>query len=170
MAMASASGTTMTATEIGIVGFPRQPAFSAYATAVNNVTGDNTTYSIINNNEYYDIGSNYNAGTGIFTAPADGLYAFTAVIGISQSSINSSMQAAAVSFQVVGSSLQAGENVCIRNDPYATKGSEYDVNISNQFYLYSGDTVQPSIRINSSTKTCDLLGSGITSFSGVKLA
>ena len=41
------------------------------------VTGDGSDYSIIYETESYDVGSNYNAATGRFTAPVTGKYFFT---------------------------------------------------------------------------------------------
>lgn len=54
-----------------------QPQFSAYrSTTVNNVTGNGANYLIIFDSENYDIGSNYNTGNGLFTAPVAGYYLF----------------------------------------------------------------------------------------------
>ncbi len=54
-----------------------QPAFSAYLlTTVANVTGNGAAYTIIFDTESFDQGSNFNSGTGIFTAPTTGMYLF----------------------------------------------------------------------------------------------
>lgn len=56
---------------------PYQPAFFGYRSSnVANITGTGTVYSIVFNNEYFDIASEYDTGTGIFTANQTGNYYF----------------------------------------------------------------------------------------------
>lgn len=56
---------------------PLQPCFLAYNSATDSdVTGDNTTYTIVCDTEVYDQGADYNNGTGVFTAPVTGRYQF----------------------------------------------------------------------------------------------
>jgi len=54
------------------------PAFSAWLSATQtNVTGDGTVYSMVYDTEIYDQGADYNAATGVFTAPVKGKYLLT---------------------------------------------------------------------------------------------
>lgn len=61
----------------GVYSAPNIPAFAAYVSAnINNVTGNNTTYTVLFDAEIFDQNSNYAPGTGIFTAPVTGRYLF----------------------------------------------------------------------------------------------
>lgn len=55
-----------------------QPAFlyNLNSSTSNNVTGDGTTYTVLPATQKFDQGSNFNTGTGTFTAPITGKYQF----------------------------------------------------------------------------------------------
>ena len=56
---------------------PNAPAFSARLTTdLTNVTGDGTIYTVVFPTTIFDRDSNFNTGTGVFTAPVTGLYQF----------------------------------------------------------------------------------------------
>lgn len=59
---------------------------SAYlsSTAANVIGNDGTFYTIVFDTELYDVGGNYNASTGEFTAPFAGLYEVKAAVGFNQ--------------------------------------------------------------------------------------
>lgn len=57
--------------------------FLAYvSSSVTNVTGDGTYYTILQDSELFDDGSNFAPGTGTFTAPVTGKYHFGAACGL----------------------------------------------------------------------------------------
>ena len=59
------------------------PDFFAYSTTnASNVTGNGTTYAIVYQAEDWDIGNDFNTGTGVFTAPIDGIYGFEWVVAL----------------------------------------------------------------------------------------
>ena len=79
------SGITITpsanAITIATVGGASGPSFFAYMTnTVSNVTGSGEVYQIIYDTTISNLGGAFNPGTGVFTAPAAGLYNFS--IGI----------------------------------------------------------------------------------------
>ncbi len=59
-----------------------QPAFRAYNSALTDVTGDGTTYTVVFANEAYDQNNDFD-GTSTFTAPTAGRYLLTALISVS---------------------------------------------------------------------------------------
>lgn len=70
-----------------------QPAFSAYlsaSTANNKIGNGSTFYTVLFDTKIFDQGTNYNTGTGVFTAPVTGKYMFI-VQCTAQGNINSSM-------------------------------------------------------------------------------
>lgn len=78
-ALASATGTIISALDTGEITQPLQPAFNAYNSVTDaNVTGDGTGYTIIFDTVRFDQNSDYNNGTGVFTAPVTGRYMFSA--------------------------------------------------------------------------------------------
>jgi hypothetical protein len=56
-------------------------AFSAYLTGTqSDVTGDATLYTVVCDATYVNLGSGYNTGTGVFTAPTAGNYQFNTTV------------------------------------------------------------------------------------------
>jgi hypothetical protein len=73
-----------TASTLEIFSITDDSYFVAYLdTTASNVTGNNTIYTVIPNNTIVDINSDYNPATGVFTAPANGVYAFTGAWALS---------------------------------------------------------------------------------------
>lgn len=59
----------------GVITNSSQPVFySNLSVPAVNATGDGTTYQIVFNNINYQVGTGYNNGTGVFTAPVTGHY------------------------------------------------------------------------------------------------
>lgn len=86
IAASTALGATnvITSTTGGQLNYPKQSAFSARITATTGgVTGNNTVYNVIFGTKIFDINSDYNATTGIFTSPQSGIYEFLVNIDFS---------------------------------------------------------------------------------------
>jgi hypothetical protein len=155
--LGSASGSVITASDGGTVQKPLQPGFCATSSAtISDVTGDGTCYTIVFNTESYDIGANYNNGTGIFTAPVTGKYLFT--------NTNYTWGVLAGAYGLGGIRSTFGYAI------YDGKYYEINENYYNRFscsqlcQLTAGDTAYAFIRILGMTKTVDIEVGGF--FSG----
>lgn len=60
---------------------PNMPAFLATkSSSSSNVTGDGTLYTVVCDTEVYDRGSDYNSGTGVYTASVTGVHRFDVAV------------------------------------------------------------------------------------------
>lgn len=148
--------------------------FSAYlSTTATDVTGDGTAYTIIFDSTYSNTGTVYNTSTGVFTAPATGIYCFNIVLGLG--GLAAGFTAGFVLFLCNNNYSSAKTS-----QVYAGNMANYREADSNQISmsqslivnLTSADTMQVVVIINNSTKTVDVLGatSMSTSFSGFRIA
>lgn len=73
--LASGTGNVITAVSGGSVAMPLQACVLARKTSTSTgVTGDGTPFTIVFDSAIKNTGSNYNTGTGTFTAPVTGMY------------------------------------------------------------------------------------------------
>lgn len=149
--LASATGTVMSALDTGEINYPLQPAFLAIPNAtLSDVTGDGTRYVIIFNTEIFDQNSDYNTGTGQFTAPVTGRYQFYGSIAYSD----------------IGAAHTNGSQII------DTSNREYLTNLNNPTSMDisgflaqtlvvladmdAGDTAELVANVSGSTKTVDI--------------
>lgn len=127
---------------------------ASFSTSTGSVTGDGTVVTVGYDTEGCDYGSNFDTGTGKFTAPADGVYFFTATVyfNVITSGHNN------VLIQFVNSGAP---------DPVAATGHAYNMadssgalqfTSSTAMVLTSGETVEVQASVSGSTKTVDILG------------
>jgi hypothetical protein len=140
-------------------------AFSAYVgTTLSDVTGDNTTYSVVFNTENSDIGSDYDNTTGVFTAPVDGLYQFNVSLAIGDlttshtfGNINASKTGGATFFGT--GNLGAMRATSTSPDSLIITGSEL-------VKMDAGDKASIKLRVGGGTKVVDISGGVFSTFSG----
>jgi hypothetical protein len=69
--------------QLGVAEAPAVINFSARQSAdATDATGDGTTYTVVCDTVIQNVGSGYNGGTGVFTAPVTALYYFTCIIDL----------------------------------------------------------------------------------------
>jgi len=144
--LASASGTVMSALDSGEITSPLQPSFHAYlSSSTGAVTGDGTVYTVICGTEDFDKGSDYNNGTGIFTAPVDGTYAFEFdVLTVYVSGHNEFAQI------ITTSDATFGANYC--SPDLIDTGDVYGDHMSIITHMDAADTAYFSVRLSGGAK------------------
>lgn len=133
---------------------PLQPAFAAQVTTtVTNATGDGTVVTIVAETEIFDQGSDYDTGTGTFTAPVTGRYLFNCGCQLS----------------VLGAGHTAGFYQILTSNRFAETFRFNPANLrdTNNFVAMSGgvlidmdasDTMTFRIGVFNSTKTVSITG------------
>lgn len=133
-----------------------QPAFSAYLSSAtsNNVTGDGTGYSIIFDQTIYNVGTSYNTGTGVFTAPIAGLYYFNLAIMAKNIGSHDTLQLQ------INTATQSFQGSYCNPSTMKANGNFLQVNMAQLIKLSASDTVSFAIVVAGSTKTVGINGGG----------
>jgi len=140
-----------------------QPCFQAYLSAdVLNVTGDATTYTIAFDSEAFDNNSNFNTGTGTFTAPVTGKYLLCGVIYTSGYLAGHS--------RIEANLVTTGTSYFIGSYKSPFSQTELAFSFCAVVSMTATNTATVSITVNGSTKVIDVEGTaGFTTFSGYLL-
>lgn len=130
-------------------------AFSAdISDSILNATGDGTSYNIVFDRTYFDIGSNFDTSTGGFTAPAAGFYQFNCSITLANLNIN--MVEAIASFNILHPDTTQNNWSFQRNNPYVIADGSIGLarmGGSCMLQLITGDIVSVRVLVRTSTKT-----------------
>ena len=134
---------------------PNVKVFAALGASLSNITGDNTTATVIFTTVSENVGNAYNASTGVFTAPVAGRYLFSVNVlqtnMTSSTHLDSNIQASCSLLGVVYSSLGAGTAL-------ANSSGQLGCNGLFLLPLQAGETVRFSIQTNGSSKTVGVYG------------
>lgn len=160
--------------QMGTSATPPTPAsscnFVAYrSSAVTNVTGDGTSYDVIFDSTVSNVGSAYSTGTGVFTAPATGIYSFsTTVTSNNYTAAFSSLQCL---FQ--GSVNQYSFDISNPGIIFNVSGNVTSTG-SIVIPMTAGDTMKIRLNVSGSTKTIGVYGQALTGvytyFQGVRIS
>lgn len=144
---------TMLISDAGESTNPSQPAFFATNSATDaNVTGDNTTYTIIFNSEVYDQNADYDNTNGQFTAPVTGKYLFCCTVTLDELLVTHT----GIFFSIVASN----RSVQITSYSLSTGVFAGLVKFSGSTFvdMDAADTCTINTRVAGSTKTVDVYG------------
>lgn len=161
IASSTALGTTNTArsTTGGTWTYPLQPAVQAYFPApIANVTGDGTAYTMIFGATVKNTGSNYNTGTGIFTAPKSGTYIFCGAVQVSNLGAGHTSGNIAVVSTLATLSTDFVNWGPIRDTATLNRTT---LGFSNLVKMTAGDTASMVLTISGSTKTAAVNGADL---------
>lgn len=123
---------------------------ASVGSAVNDVTGDGTLYTVIFGSEIFDSGSNYNPSTGTFTAPVTGRYRLSTSVALTD----------------CGSTFTFGLHIVTTNRTYYTYDYVSDTNSVRQIHgntladMGTGDTAVVKIVASGGTKIVNVYGDG----------
>lgn len=132
---------------------------------IDNVTGDDTAYEVIWPDEVYDIGDSYDPTTGVFTAPQAGVYHFTTTVSCKGLVVGNTT--GKVIFLYNGTTQISG----FRGNYGAMRdaGNLLTVNISMDYQMAPGDTMQVLYQVAGGMKVAGIVGSDpgeVSNFSG----
>lgn len=153
-------------------------AFSSDLTVTQpNVTGAGTVFTIPFDRTFYNIGGDLNTGTGIYTAPADGLYNFSTTVSVNTISV--AMTEGDISFTITGTGSCVGTWALVKNNAAVVRepvSSQWRFNGSILVELDQNDTVEVIVTLsNGAGDTAQVnIGAGgpptRTWFSGFRIA
>lgn len=131
-------------------------SFFAYlSTTQNNVTGDGTIYTIPFDTTLFNIGSGFNTGTGVFTAPVTGNYQFNSTVVY--------LNATLVSIYI--NAFQGTNfNVRLNQIELSNSSGNYTNSQSAIFPMTAGDTMFVTAAGFPSSKTAGIGGGLLTSY------
>jgi hypothetical protein len=148
----------------GSVTMPNTSCFFAYLNAtVNNVTGDNTGYTIIFNATLFDQASNFNTGTGTFTAPVTGRYLLVATCN--NTGITSAHTSGSLQIQTNSGGVFTSYRGSLLNVGAVNTGGTCQVMTSVVCDMSANDTATVIFSVGGSTKTVNAFGSAGTTAS-----
>lgn len=135
---------------------PLQPAFRAYKSAnTANATGDGTNVTVVFDMENVDQNNDFDTTTGLFTAPVDGFYVFSALVAFQP--LTASHTRGDLQFLLNGTPIANGTILNV-GAVRELVGQSTNLTATMGYFLSSGDTFGVEINVSGSTKTVAIAG------------
>lgn len=153
IASPSTAASIMEFSTAGARTLPLNPTVFAYVhnggANLTNVTGDGTTYTIPYDAVAVDLGSNFNTGTGTFTAPVTGRYRVT--VNATMTNLGAGHTSALLAINANGAISRS------RFNPVASAVSgSYTATLSGIYQVTASGTITSLVTVSGSTKTVGL--------------
>lgn len=157
------SGTVATATTTPAITIGANAAqFGAAPSTVSNITGDNTSYTIILNNADINTGTMLNTTTGVWTIPVAGLYTLSGCLVLSGLGAAHTQ----LSLAMTGATGFYSGSLLDLNPALIRDGTALNICFSANFYSAAGATNSLVLTVAGSTKTVGVVN---TTYAGLSL-
>lgn len=129
--------------------------FLAYVNpAITAVTGDGTAYAVIFSNSAFDQGSNFNTGSGTFTAPVTGKYLLSCGITIGSIGAGHTFGSVIIASSTTPTQVWESSPAAMATGGFVTLTGSCIVNLA------ANATVTITVTVTNSTKTIQVFGNG----------
>jgi hypothetical protein len=144
--------------QTGLDRFSAKPMFMAHLSSNYTLPAVNTYYTMVWQTAVYNVGSDYNSSTGVFTAPVDGVYHFMTLIRWPVYT--------AGGFAEVNINTGNGHDYHFHDCKWSANSSYETVVLSKIMQLDANDTAYVRVRVGAGTLPAIQSGSSYSKFAG----
>ena len=144
-------------------GFSSNAFYATSSVQQLNATGNSNEATVICGTVVTDTGSNYNAGSGAYTCPVNGVYLFGANAALSGANTGTFNTGGGVGFRQNGSLVLYTDLSNFSNQASTAAAYGNAINVSNMVVASAGDVITFVVLVNGSSSTVSISGIGFKS-------